>query len=105
MSEILTVNSTIQCPHGGSAILTSSNTKVTTENGLWLIETDIHTIVGCPFYRGDTYSPCIRIEWSNGSLVTDILGTPVLKSDSIGLCYNSQNAVQGQALIVNTQRM
>ena len=103
MGEVLTTISKIMCPHGGQAILTTSNTKVSTNNSFWLLENDIHTIAGCPFVRGDTYSPCVRIKWSSGSIRTTINGIPVLKRESVGICYNSENVPQGTAIILNTQ--
>src|SRR5262249_32063252 len=62
--NLLTVASTVLCPHGGRALLLTSNTRVLGRDGLVLLESDIHTVVGCPFTVGSKYSPCVRIEWS-----------------------------------------
>lgn len=102
--EILTLQSTIMCPHGGQATLITSNSRVSTTNSFWLLETDVHTVTGCPFtLPGPKYSPCIRIEWSAGSTKTSVNGTPVLKRESTGLCYNAEGAPQGTATVANTQ--
>jgi hypothetical protein len=103
MGEVLTTVSKIMCPHGGQAILTTANAKVSTTRSFWLLETDIHIIAGCPFSIGPVYSPCVRIEWSAGSTRTSVNGTPVLKRESIGKCYSAANALQGIAIIINTQ--
>ena len=103
MEEILTTNSIIMCPHGGRAILLTPNMRVSTNDSFWLLETDVHPIVGCPLARGNLNSPCIRIEWSSGSTRTTINGTPVLKRESKGMCYNSNNDLQGTAIIVLSQ--
>jgi hypothetical protein len=99
--EMLTIKSTIQCPHAGQAILSTSNTKVARNLALVLIETDIHPIVGCPFTVGTKYSPCVRIEWKAGHADSFVDGVPVLCQQSTGTCYSAEGAPQGIAVIVN----
>ena len=101
---ILTTASQIQCPHGGQAILTTANTKGFAENMPALLESDIHTVAGCPFtLPGPKYSPCIRIEWSGGATRVKASGTPVLVKSSVGRCISAEGATQGTAIIVSTQ--
>jgi len=101
---VLTTASTIICPHGGSASLTTSNSKTTAGGSPALLETDVHTVRGCPFTIGTKPSPCIRIEWSAGAGSANVFGTPVLVQSSVGTCYSPENAPQGVALVVNTQQ-
>ncbi len=101
--QLLTTASTIMCPHGGQVVLFTSNTKAFAGGTPVLMETDIHPVVGCPFTIGPKYSPCIRIEWSGGASKSGVFGTPELVKSSIGSCYNAENALQGLAIIVNTQ--
>ena len=101
--DILTVNSTIQCPHGGSAILSTTNSKASLVGGFALLESDIHSVAGCPFMIGTTPSPCIRIEWSAGAGKVSVGGTKVLVQSSSGTCYSPANAPQGMAIVANTQ--
>lgn len=56
----LTTISSVQCPHGGRAILTTSNTT-SSAGTLMLLETDIHTVAGCGYWQGSNYSPCLTI--------------------------------------------
>lgn len=98
----LTTLSSIQCPHGGRAILTTSNAS-TSAGAFVLLETDIHTIIGCTFYNGATYSPCLTIAWSAGASTTSVQGTAVLVKSSVGQCKNAGGVVQGMALIGSTQ--
>ena len=91
------------CPHGGQASLSTSNYRTKAEGTEVLLETDIHMVSGCPFYQGSNPSPCVRIEWSGGSTKVKVDGVPVLKRESTGTCYSAANAVQGTAIIVNTQ--
>jgi len=105
--NILTTGSTVLCTHGGSAILTTANTKATSDNMPALLETDVHMVAGCPFQipfgPGTKPSPCIRIEWSAGTTQLQVNGVGVLVQSSIGKCYSAEGAVQGVATIVNTQ--
>lgn len=101
--NILTTSDTIQCTHGGQVILSTSNTKVTASGAPALLESDIHQVVGCPFFIGPVPSPCITVQWSAGAIKVKVNGTPVLVKSSIGMCYSAQNAPQGIAIIVNTQ--
>lgn len=102
--ELLTTASTIQCPHGGTVPLFTTNTRVFADGAPVLLETDPHVIAGCPFVLpGPKPSPCIRIQWMMGSPRVSVNGTPVLVKSSIGNCFSPESVLQGVALIVNTQ--
>ncbi len=105
--NILTIASTVLCMHGGSAILTTANSKVMADNMPALLESDVHSVAGCPFQIpvgvGTKPSPCIRIEWSGGSTQVQVNGVGVLLQSSIGKCFSPEGAMQGIASIVNTQ--
>jgi hypothetical protein len=99
----LTTASKIQCPHGGQAILATKNSKVSAVHAPVLLVSDIHPIVGCPFTIGPKYSPCVRIEWAAGSQQVTIENTATLVKTSIGKCISAEGAIQGVAIIANTQ--
>jgi hypothetical protein len=105
--NVLTIASTVLCMHGGSAILTTANTKMTIDGAPALLESDVHSVAGCPFQipvgAGTKPSPCIRIEWSAGSTQMQVNGVGVLVQSSIGKCFSPEGAMQGLANIVNTQ--
>lgn len=102
-TDLLNRNSTIQCPHGGQALLTTANSKVSADHAAVLLESDIHTITGCPFTVGNSPSPCVRIDWSGGASMVKVNGTAVLLKTSIGQCLNGAGGLQGMAVVVNTQ--
>ncbi len=102
-SNMLTTGSTIMCPHGGQAVLITSNARVTAGGTPVLLTSDIHTVVGCPFTAGIKPSPCIMIQWNTGSIRSTITGTTIPVQSGIGLCYSPEGIVQGVASIVNTQ--
>lgn len=102
---ICTTTSTIQCPHGGMAILLTTNTLVQIQGAFALLETDVHPVVGCPFTLGTVYHPCVTIRWSVGATQTRVNGIAVLLQTSVGVCYAADQAPQGIALITQVQTL
>jgi hypothetical protein len=98
----LTVTSSVQCPHGGRAILKTSNTKVSAGAAI-LLESDVHDVAGCSFFAGSKYSPCLTIVWAAGASALRIGGTKVLVKSSVGTCKNDGGAIQGTAVVAATQ--
>src|SRR5215471_10183231 len=103
MASLLTTSSQVMCPHGGQATLITSNTQVTADGSPVLLESDVHTIAGCAFTIGPKYSPCVRIQWSAGTTMSQTNGTAFLTQSSVGQCLGAEGAVQGMALVVQTQ--
>ncbi|MEP6506795.1 MAG: hypothetical protein ABJC63_01115 [Gemmatimonadales bacterium] len=101
--SILTTDSQIQCPHGGQAVLATTNVRSMARSPM-LLETDVHLVVGCPFTIGSKYSPCVRIEWSAGAKRVNVNGVAVLTQASMGKCMSAESATQGLALVVSTQQ-
>jgi hypothetical protein len=93
------------CPHGGTAILTTSNSKLSVGGVPALLQTDVHAVAGCPFQipvgAGTKPSPCIRIEWQAGTTKLGVGGPGVLVQSSVGICYSPEGAPQGTAIIAN----
>src|SRR4051812_21034838 len=81
--KILTTQSTIQCPHGGRAILTTKNAVVFCGDVPALVVSDVHQVAGCAFtLPNGKPSPCVKIEWSNGSSISTADDTALLTSAS-----------------------
>jgi hypothetical protein len=99
---LLTVASTVQCPHGGSVRLATKNARVRAGGALALLETDVHPVVGCAFTVGLKYSPCVRVEWSAGAQAVTAQAAVLVRS-SVGKCLNAEGAPQGVALVGGTQ--
>lgn len=102
-SPLLTIASTVMCPHGGSAILTTTDTIAKVEGAPVLLLTDRHAIVGCAFAPGGVPTPCLTIQWVTGATQTAVNEVPVLLQTSVGLCLNAMQVPQGTALVVQTQ--
>jgi hypothetical protein len=102
MPFILTTQSSAMCPHGGTVQLTTSNTLAKIDQAAALLQTDVHTIAGCPFVKGVTPSPCLTVTWITGATQTRVNQVPVLLQNSIGLCQ-SATGPQGTVIITNVQ--
>lgn len=103
MIPILTTTSTVQCPHGGSALLVTTNTVAKVDDAPMLLLSDQHAVVGCTF-APSAPSPCVLIRWQNGATQTKVGTTPVLLQTSVGLCENALKVPQGPAVVVQVQQ-
>ncbi len=103
MPFILTTQSSAQCTHGGAVQLTTTgNTSMKIDGAFALLQTDVHTVSGCPFMKGITPSPCLMVTWVTGASQTKVNQVPVLLQNSTGLCQ-SATGPQGTATISNVQ--
>lgn len=103
MPYILTTQSSAQCPHGGTVKLsTTANALAKIDGAFALLQTDVHSITGCPFMKGNTASPCVTVVWSTGATQTKINQVPVLLSNSTGMCL-SATGPQGKVSIGTVQ--
>lgn len=103
MPRLLTTQSSVACSHGAPALLVTSNARVSADSGPVLLETDVHTVTGCPFTIGTKYSPCVTIQWSAGATQVSIGGTAALTESSVGECKSAEGSTQGVAMVQTTQ--
>ncbi len=103
MIPILTTTSTVMCPHGGQAVLATSNTEMLIDGAPALLQTDVHPVVGCTF-TPVAYSPCVSIRWVSAATQAALRGVPVLLQSSVGLCQNAAQAPQGLAIVAQVQQ-
>jgi hypothetical protein len=106
MAAFLTTASTLQCPHGGTVSIVSSNTKVQAGAALALAN-DTFTISGCPWQivvgPGSVPHPCVKVQWTMTNKKTTVNGSPTLSQDSTGLCLAADQVPQGPVSVVQTQ--
>jgi hypothetical protein len=100
VSGFLTTASTLQCPHGGTVSVISTNEQVQTADGYILRSTDVFTIAGCPFTTA-TPQPCVTVEWVLTALQSQVLSEFNLTEDSVGLCMSA--VPQGTVMVAQTQ--
>ncbi len=105
-SPLLTTASSLQCPHGGTVTIASSNSKASAGAPLALAN-DTFTIAGCPFQipvgTGTVPHPCVKVQWTKTNLKTSVNGQSTLSQDSVGLCLAADQAPQGPVSVVQTQ--
>lgn len=99
---VLTVSSTVTCPHGGQGTITPSQAAVVA-GGTVCTEADLVTITGCPFTIGPNPSPCVLVQWQSASTTTTASGVAILTADSQGLCLNPAGVPQGPVVLVPAQ--
>jgi len=102
MAGLLTTSSIMQCPHGGMVNVISSDTRVQAVSNFVLRSSDTFTIAGCSFNPG-TAHPCVRVQWVQPSLKSQVTGDFTLTEESVGFCVAADMAVQGIVLINFTQ--
>lgn len=104
---MLTTASTVQCLHGGTVSLSTSNADVKADGSPVLLVSDQHTVSGCPFTvpagPSPKPQPCVSVKWTVGATQTKINGTAVLLKTSVGLCYSAEQIPQGPPVVANTQ--
>jgi len=93
----LTIASSLQCPHGGTVVITSTNTRVRAGAPM-ATAMDVFLIVGCP-----VSSPCVSVRWLVPDMRVKVNGIPTLSRTSLGLCLNGLQIPQGVVVILNTQ--
>src|SRR5438093_10780222 len=103
----LNINSSLQCPHGGSVQIISANTRVKVDNAYAALSTDQFIISGCPFQipigTGTKPSPCMTVQWVLSDLKVKVNSTATLSRSSVGICQTAEQIPQGPVLIANTQ--
>ncbi len=103
----ITVNSTLQCPHGGMVQIIPTNTRATAESGFIATIADTFVISGCPFVIPAVVpipSPCVMVQWIVADTRVKVNGSPTLSQSSVGLCLSAVMLPQGPVIVANTQQ-
>jgi hypothetical protein len=104
--QLLTTQSTLMCPHGGTVSIVSSNTG-TKAGAALALASDTFTIAGCPFQipAGPAMvpHPCMTVQWIVPNTRTMVNNKPTLSTGSSGLCLAADQVPQGAVVISQTQ--
>ena len=103
MPNLLTVSSSLMCPHGGTVSAISSNARASAAGDFILRASDTFTIAGCPINIAGGPHPCVTVQWVQPAMRGTVLGDAVLTDASVGLCKAADQAVQGTVLVTMTQ--
>jgi hypothetical protein len=104
MGELLSASAVLMCPHGGTVSAIPSSSKVTLGGDPIVLATDTFTVAGCAFtLPAAVPSPCLLVQWQSPATKCTSDGTPLLTTDSVGMCLAATGATQGTVLIQSTQ--
>jgi hypothetical protein len=102
----LTIEASLQCPHGGTVQIASSNSKTSADGAFMATATDTFAIIGCPFQIPATPpipSPCLTVQWLVTDMRVTVNGSATLSMSSTGLCLSGAQVPQGPVIIASTQ--
>jgi hypothetical protein len=102
--DLLHVNATVTCPHGGQASLLPSQSRVSAGGQPVAMLADVYAITGCPFNVGGKPQPCVTIRWVTPSGRIRVNGQPALLQSSVGLCQSAEQVPQGPPMITVVQQ-
>lgn len=83
---LLHAGATVLCAHGGQAMPTAPNPRVTVSGQPVVMQPAPYTVAGCPFNLGSAPSPCITAQWITASTRVLSNGQPLLLLDSQAVC-------------------
>jgi hypothetical protein len=102
MPALLTVASTMMCPHGGTVTAIPGQTKAAAGAPI-LRGADTFLVAGCPFNIAGAPNPCLTVQWLVTATRVQAGGNFVLNEASVGLCLAGTQAPQGAVFIIQTQ--
>lgn len=101
------VGAAVQCTHGASATISSTNTQVKVGGQAVAVLSDTTTVSGCPFQipigTGTKPQPCVRVQWTVPASRVRVNGQFVLLQASAGLCLSAEQIPQGTPMVTSTQ--
>jgi len=83
---LLHVGATVICAHGGQAMPTAPNPRVTVGGQPIVTQTAPYTVAGCAFVPPGGNGPCVTAQWVLGATRVTAGGAPVLLQDSVSVC-------------------
>ena len=102
-ANLLTVDSVLMCPHGGTVVAIPSSPRASMGGATVVYATDTFVIAGCPFTLGPAPHPCVQVKWVQPAARSTVNGNATLTEASVGLCVAADQSVQGTVQVVTTQ--
>jgi len=99
---LLSKNSVITCPHGGTVTPVTANAKVFVGGQPVLTQPDTFTVSGCASVSPAS-GPCVNVKWTTAASRVRINGQPALLQESVGVCESADQTAQGAPVVVSTQ--
>jgi hypothetical protein len=86
MGFLLHVGATVMCSHGGQAMPTAPNPRVTVGGQPIVTQSAPYTVAGCSFVATAGNGPCVTAQWITGAVRVTAGGQPVLLQESQSIC-------------------
>jgi len=86
MGFLLHVGATVMCSHGGQAMPTAPNPRVTVGGQPIVTQSAPYTVAGCSFVPTAGNGPCVTAQWITGAVRVTAGGQPVLLQESQSIC-------------------
>jgi hypothetical protein len=105
--KTVTINSSLQCPHGGTVQIITTNTRAMADGGYIATMADTFIVSGCPFQipaATPIPSPCVTVQWIVPDTRVKVNGSPTLSQSSTGLCLSAVQLPQGPVMVAGTQQ-
>lgn len=102
--NLLHVNATVTCPHGGQATIRPAQTRTIVSGQVASTLADVYTITGCPFTVGNKPQPCVLVQWVTPSARIKINGSPALLQSSTGRTVSAEQIPQGAPMVTVVQQ-
>jgi hypothetical protein len=100
---ILSVGSTVTCPHGGHMGVVPGSPRVAVSGMAVATTADAFPVAGCVFAVGTKAQPCVTVEWLVPAARVRVMGQPVLTQASVGICQDVELIPQGSPSVLSTQ--
>ena len=104
MTKLLHAKATISCPHGGTASLQTTQTRVAASGHFAADLSSGWVISGCPFTVGAGPQPCVTIHWITAAARVSVLGNNVVTQASSAVCLSADRIPQGAPVIAVVQQ-
>jgi hypothetical protein len=102
MPPLLTVASTMMCPHGGVVTAAPGSSRAQAASPI-LRSSDTFVVAGCTFNVSGAPHPCVSVNWVQTATRVRHAGDFALNQSSVGLCVAGDQTPQGAVLISSTQ--
>ena len=86
MGYLLHVGATVTCMHGGQAMPTVPNPRVTVGGQPIVTQSAPYTVAGCSFVPTAGNGPCVTAQWVVAATRVFAGGQPVLTQSSVAVC-------------------
>lgn len=102
--NLLHVQATVSCPHGGRVTVLPSQSRVLVAGQPVATLADLFTVAGCAFTAGTKPQPCVTVRWITPSARIRVNGSPALLQGSAGICQSAEQIPQGPPVVCVVQQ-